>query len=387
TGAWAAAKAWTQRRSRTIALYRLSGASPNMVFALHGVIIAIASLGGLLLGLAASLAVAVPSLDLITARLHVSWLASDLMAQLIIVTLILIIGLIGTSLLALSGAARISPGAAMRSGDAPLQTDPRHAMIGAGILLLAVLLAVMSLPIPALAGLATLGLLWSMAALALASVALSRGLGRTKPRGFFSTVVLQNLTSAGQTATKSVAIGIGIVGITTIVAAQTSLNGALTAELPEKVPDLVLIDVQPSQIEAIRSRIETSPVLGGLQANPFMRMTIIAINGVPAQDALVRQDKSWVIEGDRAFSWAAEPTGAELLAGEWWDPAYDGEPLVSPEEDMMEAFDLVPGDQVTYSVLGRTFTSEVANIRMEYHRTFRPEYLMMASPMPFRDTP
>jgi putative ABC transport system permease protein len=37
--------------------------------------------------------------------------------------------------------------------------------------------------------------------------------------------------------------------------------------------------------------------------------------------------------------------------------------------------------------LGRTFESEVANIRKEYHRTFRPEYLMMASPQPFKNAP
>lgn len=38
-------------------------------------------------------------------------------------------------------------------------------------------------------------------------------------------------------------------------------------------------------------------------------------------------------------------------------------------------------------MLGRTFTSEVANIRKEYHRTFRPEFLLVASPQPFREAP
>ena len=109
----------------------------------------------------------------------------------------------------------------------------------------------------------------------------------------------------------------GIIGITAIVAAQSSLDQALTGALPARVPDLILIDVQPTQVDVIRNRIEADPALGGLQAHPFMRMTITAINGVPANEALVREDKSWVIEGDRSFSWAAAPPGAELLQGKW----------------------------------------------------------------------
>lgn len=387
SGAWAAAKAWIRRRSRTIALYRLSGATPGMVFALHASILAIASAAGMIVGLGASLVVASPLLDFITAQLHVAWLVGDVAEQIAMVAVILLVGLLGTGLLALSGAVRVAPGAAMRSGEAPLHTDPRHAFAAGVFLVLAIAGAAFSLPVPKQAVLATLGFMTAMAMLALTAALLSRFISGLSPRGFFGTVVCQSLGSPGHTATRTVAIGVGIVGITAIVAAQSSLNRALIQELPERVPDLVLIDVQPAQVNDIRNRIEEDPSLGGLQADPFMRMTITAINGVPAADALRRSDKSWVIEGDRSFSWTAKSTGAELLQGEWWDEGYAGPPLVSPEEDMMEAFDLKVGDTVTYSVLGRVFTSKVVNIRKEYHRTFRPEYLMMASPQPFSDAP
>jgi len=387
SGAWAAAKAWIRRRSRTIALYRLSGATPGMVFALHASILAIASAAGLVVGLGASMAVASPLLDIITARLHVAWLVRDMVDQIATVATILLVGLIGTGLLALSGAARVAPGEAMRNGEAPLHTDPRHAVVAGVFVLLAMGGAAFSLPVPGLAVLAMLGFVTAMGVLALAAALLSISISWLSPRGFFGTIVCQSLGSVGHTATRTVAIGVGIVGITAIVSAQSSLSRALTRELPERVPDLVLIDVQPSQVEDIRSRVATDPALGGLQADPFMRMTIIAINGVPAADALRRTDKSWVIEGDRSFAWTATPTGAELLEGAWWNADYVGPPVVSPEEDMMEVFDLKVGDTVTYSVLGRNFTSEVVNIRKEYHRTFRPEYLMMASPQPFKNAP
>ena len=60
------------------------------------------------------------------------------------------------------------------------------------------------------------------------------------------------------------AIGIGIIGITAIVAAQASLNAALTDELPDRVPDLVLIDVQQAQVGNIRSYIDGVLALGSL---------------------------------------------------------------------------------------------------------------------------
>jgi putative ABC transport system permease protein len=386
-GAWAAAKAWIRRRIRTIALYRLSGATPGMVLSLHAVIVAVASLLGLAVGLGTSAAVALPLLEAITTRLHVPLDGGNVVEQLATVAAILFVGLTGTGLLALSSAAEVSPGAAMRSGEAPPSANRRHGLAGAGLVLIALGMAALSLPIPILAGLMTLGLAAAVAVLALAAGVLAKWVSRRRPRGFLGTVIRQSLENAGPTVTRTITIGVGIIGITAIVAAQNSLQRALTQELPERVPDLVLIDVQPDQVAALRARVDGDPELGGLKADPFMRMTLTQVNGVPVEDALVRDDKSWVIEGDRSFSWAAEPTGAELLAGDWWDRAYDGPPLVSPEEDLMEAFNLKVGDNLTYSVLGRTFTSEVVNIRKEYHRTFRPEYLLMASPQPFRDAP
>ncbi|WP_425406843.1 ABC transporter permease [Hwanghaeella sp.] len=386
-GAWAAAKAWIRRRVRTIALYRLSGSTPGMVLALHAVIMVVASVIGLAIGLAASAAVALPLLDLITTRLHVPLASGNIFEQIATVAAILVTGLAGTGLMALSSAAEVAPGAAMRSGEAQPSANPQHAVIGSGLVAAALAAAALSLPIPILAGLVTAGLAASVGVLALAATFVAGRIARRRPRGFFGTVLRQSLENAGHTATRTVAIGVGIIGITAIVAAQNSLQQALTGELPERVPDLVLIDVQPDQVSALEARVADDPELGGLQADPFMRMTLLKVNGVPAEEALRREDKSWVIEGDRSFSWTAEPTGAELLAGTWWTEDYDGPPLASPEEDLMEAFDLKPGDTLTYSVLGRTFTSEVVNIRKEYHRTFRPEYLLMASPQPFRDAP
>lgn len=386
-GAWAAANVWVSRRSRTIALYRLSGATPAVVVALHGMVIAIAAAAGMAFGFAVATVTTVVLMDIVSARLQLLWHVETLAIPALQVAGVLVLGLAGASSAALSGAAHLSPGAAMRSGDAPLSSHPRHLAFGAAAMAGAVALAIFSLPIPGLAAAAAAGLVLAAAVLGLCGWVLARFAMRRQPRGFVGRVAMHGLAIPGAVATKAVAIGIGIAGVTAIIAAQNSLEVSLRAELPERIPDLVLLDIQPHQVEMVRARIDGDPGLGDLQASPFMRATILKVNGVPAEEALRLPGKSWVIEGDRSFAWSAAPTGAELLAGEWWPEDYSGPPVVSAEEDVQEAFDLKPGDRLTYSVLGRTFTSEVANIRKEYHRTFRPEFLLVASPQPFREAP
>lgn len=386
-GMWASARAWISGRARTIALYRLSGALPATTLALHGSIVAIASLAGLVIGLSVAALASFELLDYLAAQLHLEWASSDILKPLAEIAWILPVGIAGTGVLALAGAMTIAPGAAMRSGDTEATLENSHAALGIVLIGISMVSATLSLPIPAIAGMTVTGLLGAVLVLVVASAGLAKLWQFQTPKGFIGTVMQQGLSKTGALASRAVAIGIGITGITAIVAAQSSLENALKAELPDRIPDLVLIDIQPGQVADIRSRISDDPALGGLQANPYMRMTVTRVNGVLAEDALKREDKRWTIDGDRSFSWTAAPTGAELLAGEWWSPDYDGPPVVSPEEDLQEAFDLAPGDTITYSVLGRSFTSEVVNIRKEYHRTFRPEFLMMASPVPFRNAP
>ncbi len=386
-GAWAAASVWIARRARTIALYRLSGATPAIVVSLHAVIIAAAACLAITAGLGLAGFVATVMMDTVAARLQLMWSPAALVLPALQVTAILAVGIAGASIATLSGAARLSPGAAMRSGDAPLAPAPRYLLTGAAVMGMAIVFAIFTLPFPALAAAAGFGLGAAAGILGLCGWALARIAARGQAPGFIALVARPGLSMPGAVATKAVAIGLGIAGVTAIIAAQNSLEQALKAELPDRIPDVILMDVQPSQVDRITARIETDPALSDLQSSPFMRAIILSVNDVPAEAALKRQNKSWVIEGDRSFAWAAEPTGAELLAGEWWDADYDGPPLISAEEDVQEAFDLKPGDRITYSVLGRRFTSEVANIRKEYHRTFRPEFLMVASPEPFRNAP
>ncbi|WPZ32332.1 FtsX-like permease family protein [Thalassobaculum sp. OXR-137] len=387
TGAWAAVALWIGRRHRTIAQYRLSGATGTTVVALHAALVAIAAAIALAVGLTVAAIGAVLLLEMLTARLHLLWTPGDLGGQIGLVALTLSLGLAGALVAGLSAITRIAPLRAMRGDTAATGLRHRDGIVAVGLLALSVSLAIAGLPNPAMAVAAAGGLAAVAVLLALLGAAIAGAAGRIPANGFLALAVRQGFDSRRAVMLRTVALGIGIAGITGVVAVQHSLQAAFETQIPEKAPALVLLDVQAPQVELISTRVADDPALGGLQATPFMRTRLLKVNGRPVEEALVDPDKDWVIDGDRSFSWSAAPTGAELLAGEWWPADYDGPPLISAEEDVMQAFDLKPGDRVTYSVLGRVFTSDVANIRKEYHRTMRPEFLVIASPEPFRNAP
>jgi putative ABC transport system permease protein len=275
----------------------------------------------------------------------------------------------------------------MRGGEAAVRAHAGHVALGALGVLAALALAVVSLPQPWLAATAAAGLAGAAAALGLAGWLLALLATRRDPRSFLGLVARQGLAVPGAAATKALALGIGIAGITAVIAAQNALEGKLRDDLPAQAPDLVLLDVQQDQVAMIRDRVESDPGLGQLEATPFLRARILKVNGKPARQAIVDPRERWVIEGDRAFSWSAEPTQNAIMSGRWWFKDYSGPPLISAQEDVAEAFGIGPGATITYSVLGRTFTSEVVNVRQESYRSYKPDYLLVASPEPFRDAP
>jgi putative ABC transport system permease protein len=387
TGAWAAVAMWIARRGRTIAQYRLSGATASTVVALHAVMVAIAAALAMAVGLGAAVAGAWTLLAELMDRLHLGWSSADMGPRIVLVAITLVLGLCGATVAGLSTIARLSPLRAMREEVSTAGPTHRAAVVAAACVAGAIGLAILGLPDPIIASGAAAGLAVMAGLLVFLGRAVARAARHLPAVRFIALVTKQGISDARAVMLRTLALGIGIAGITGVISVQQSLQTAFATQIPEKAPDMVLLDVQSAQVARIRSIVAETQALGGLQATPFMRTRLLAVNGVPAEQALVNPDKDWVIEGDRSFSWSSTPTGAELVSGDWWPADYDGPPLVSAEEDVMQAFDLEPGDTLTYSVLGRVFTSRVVNIRKEYHRTMRPEFLVVASPHPFRDAP
>lgn len=387
SGAWAAAAAWVRKRGRTIALYRLSGADRATVALLHGLILMAAAVIAILAGVLLALVPASAVMGLLALTLPVDSSVGLLAEVGLAAGAVMLLGVAGAGIPAIAAAAGIAPGAAMRSGEPPLGRAGAFALLGGLLVLAAMALSVLRLPDPSIGARATLGLIAGAAVLALFG-RLAAGLaGRIRPRGFVGMAAMRALSDPQAAAAKAVAIGIGIAAITAVDSISIALERGLQQNVPDRLPELVLIDVQPDQRTRLDAVLDGLPGLDSASLQPNLRANIRTVNGLPARDQVVDRSERWVLEGDRGLTWTAERLPGPLLAGAWWPADYAGPMLLSISDDVAEAFAIGPGDTVGFAVLGRELTGEVANVRDLRWQAVGANFIMVASPDPLRSAP
>ncbi|HMM62714.1 MAG TPA: FtsX-like permease family protein, partial [Mesorhizobium sp.] len=121
---------------------------------------------------------------------------------------------------------------------------------------------------------------------------------------------------------------------------------------------------------------------------PMLRGRIVALNGVPVDNAEIQPEGAWVLRGDRGVTYSATlPENATLSAGQWWPADYHGEPLVSFSAREAEDLRLKIGDTVTVNVLGRDVTARIASFRQVEWETMGINFVMVFSPDTFAGAP
>jgi putative ABC transport system permease protein len=109
---------------------------------------------------------------------------------------------------------------------------------------------------------------------------------------------------------------------------------------------------------------------------------------VPASEVKPGEGARWALRGDRGITYAdALPPHSTLVDGEWWPADYDGEPLVSLEEEIAHGLHLTIGDTITVNVLGRNLTARIANLRRLEWESLSINFVMVFSANTFRGAP
>ena len=117
---------------------------------------------------------------------------------------------------------------------------------------------------------------------------------------------------------------------------------------------------------------------------PMLRGRITELNGQEVNADNVPSEARWVLRGDRGITYAQnQPENSRLEAGEWWAPDYDGEPLVSFSAEEAGEIGLGIGDTITVSVLGRSITARIANLREVEWESLSINFVMVFSPNTF----
>ena len=68
------------------------------------------------------------------------------------------------------------------------------------------------------------------------------------------------------------------------------------------------------------------------------------------------------------------------MAGEWWQPADYGKPLVSLSTEFQDSLGVNVGDSLTFDIAGESFDVQVASIRKVKWDSFQPNFFVVFAP-------
>lgn len=186
----------------------------------------------------------------------------------------------------------------------------------------------------------------------------------------------------------TLSLGLGLSLLVALALIDGNLRRELTGNLPERAPNFFFVDIQSSEIDAFREKVETLAPEGKLIEVPMLRGRILALNGIEVEKLEVPPEGRWVLRGDRGLTYARNiPENSSIVEGEWWPDGYAGEPLVSFSEQEGRELGLKIGDTVTVNVLGRNITARLASFRTVQWESLSMNFVMIFSPNTFAGAP
>ena len=381
-------------RRQGIATLKILGASSSDIARIYALQIVAASLAGSLAGIAVGVAL-VPLLGMaLQGLLPVS---SGVIVDPGAILLALSYGMLVALVFAappLLRARHFPAMALMRSRVAPLARDPKALLLVGGGLAAIVALALLTSANPLLSAGFLAGAAGVLALLALIGLGIRKLAGALpRPASPVARNALANLHRPGSsTGALVTALGFGLAAFVLLAAVQSAIDGNIAKRVPDRAPDYFVLDIPREQVTEFEDLVRTADPQANWRTVPALRGAVLAFG---TDEAMTRTaeleeipDGAWALRGERGLTYADDlPAGNELTEGEWWGPFYDGEPLVSLDEDFAEAAGLEIGDRMTFGVLGVERTVRVANFRRIDWESLGFNYVFVFSPNALRDAP
>lgn len=210
-----------------------------------------------------------------------------------------------------------------------------------------------------------------------------------RPRSTALRLAVGNIHRPGAlTPTVVMSLGLGLALLVSVLEVDADLRVQFTAALPARAPSFYFLDIPAQDGMAFDAFVRQRAPDAVLERVPMLRGRIVAARGVPAEELAPKPDAAWVLQSDRGITYTAEmPAGSRLAAGDWWPPDYSGPPLVSLEKQTADGLRLKVGDDLTVNVLGRNFTSRIANLRNLDWESLGINFVLVFSPGAFAGAP
>ncbi len=185
---------------------------------------------------------------------------------------------------------------------------------------------------------------------------------------------------ASSTVTQIVAFAIGMMILLTLTMVRNDLVQEWQKSLPVEAPNRFLINVQPNQVEPLKSFL-ASEVGSAPHIYPMVKARLIAINGKERRPEQYQNDRARrLIEREFNLSSAVHlPRENTLIEGTWWN-VLTARGQLSVEKDIAILLEIKLGDELTYQVAGENFSATVASIRKVEWASFQPNFFVLASP-------
>jgi putative ABC transport system permease protein len=219
-----------------------------------------------------------------------------------------------------------------------------------------------------------------LAACALLLAGLRRFLARTRLR--LPSAVrhgLANLYRPGNpSAALLAAVGLGVMQIMSVFLIQKAVVHELHLSSAPNLPNVFLIDITSKEIAGVEKLLKLQPsVTAAPELLPIVSSRIVAIDGVPATRATLKNFPRRMLRSISLTSFTAPPEGTTITEGAWWS-AQEAKPEVAIAQRQAERLGVHVGSKVTFAAQDSEIVATVvALIKSDGQHTFsRAEFIL-----------
>jgi putative ABC transport system permease protein len=376
---------YIDRRRKVIAAFKSLGATSSVIFGVHLVQVLLISTIGIIAGMALGFLIPIALTTMLGDALPIKAdLTVSVRSLLTAAAYGLLVSLVFT-LWPLGRAEQVRAGVLFRDEVAPEQVWPRPRIIALTLVaaLMLVGLAVFTSEARMLAFYYCLGVVGVFLVFHGLGTAIAWGARRVRrPRWPELALAIGNLGAPGGIARSVVlSLGAGLSLLVTVALVDRSIVYELTSSLPGTSPNYFVLDIRRTEADDFRALVLREAPAAKISEAPMLRGRLVKLGDRLAEQVKATPETAWVLTGDRGLSYAETvPEGSTVVAGQWWPPNYDGEPLVSFEAAIAKGLGLKIGDTVTVNVLGRNVTARIANLREVKWETLSLNFVLVFSP-------
>jgi putative ABC transport system permease protein len=158
-------------------------------------------------------------------------------------------------------------------------------------------------------------------------------------------------------------------------------------QLPEKIPNYFLVNIQKEDIDAISGFLQQQEIQFS-NPYPLVRTRLEAINQVPVRDIEFADPRAeHLVNHTFNVSYSRQlPDDNKIIEGDWL-PFDTTENQLSVELGMAQRLDLEIGDVLTLSVADEFFEAPVTSIRSVEWENFKPNFYLIANKSLIEDRP